>query len=108
MNAYQQTDLLLKIDVKDNEGVPLDLKGCTLFFSLFDRTKEMFEKSLGNGIEIINEATGQIEIDLRSSDLSLPSGDYTAELIVVDADKRRYVALQEQFIIQTSLSKELI
>jgi hypothetical protein len=106
VRAYQNADLLLKIDVKTEEGEPLDLKGCTLFFYIFDRTFQKLEKSLGNGIEIINEATGQIEIDLRSSDLSLPSGDYISELIVVDADGRRYVALQEVFEIKTSYSKE--
>ncbi len=106
MKAYQNTDIVLKINLLDDADLPLQLTGMALKFSFINGTKTMFTKELGAGIKTISCSEGKVEVTLTAEDLSLPSGDYVAELLVTDPDGRRFLALQEKFELKTRFSKE--
>ena len=106
MQATQHTDIILRVTLFDEYKQPLYLTGMDVCFALYDGVHLVLEKTLDNGITVTSYGEGEIEVELTSQDLSLPPGSYTAELIVTDPDGRRYLALQEQFVLRTCLTKE--
>lgn len=106
MQAYQDTDVTLRINVLDDVGQPLQLTGMALKFSFVNGTKIIFAKEIGTGIEVASCPEGKVEVTLSAEDLSLPSGEYTVELLVTDPDGRRFLALQEKFELKTRFAKE--
>lgn len=106
MKAYQNTDIVLKINLLDDADLPLQLTGMALKFSFINGTKIIFAKEIGTGIQVTSYPEGKVEATLTAEDLSLPSGEYTVELLVTDPDGRRFLALQEKFELKTRFAKE--
>ena len=69
--------------------------------------QEIFRKTIGDGITIVDAQNGLIEIDITSEDTNISPSTYKyeAELLLVDVDGNRYTAYQMKFVVYESLTK---
>lgn len=106
VEVYQRNDLLLKHQIVDDTGAPVQLAGASVIFTAQRFGNEVLRKSTPDGITIVDAAQGRIEIHLTHDDTNLPSGDYRMELLVIDADGNRHTAAQGSLRVLTSLYGE--
>ena len=60
-----------------------DLTGKTVSYRLADNGATVFQKSIGNGIEVLNEALGKIKLSILADDTeSLVHRDFTEEVYI--------------------------
>ena len=105
IRLYRSNDRVLAISAQDSGGVAIDITGASLFFyvSKSNGRQVIFEKSVGNGITVVDAVGGEIEIEITNADSDLVVGDYHYELLLVDVDGNRYTVLQGTLEITHSI-----
>lgn len=84
-------DLLLTIMGMLDNGVPIDLTGCTVVFQIkrtVDSTVLVNKATMGSGINIIDPLKGVIEVELTHTDTAPLEGKYVYELKITDTNGR--------------------
>ncbi len=107
--VYQRNDLLIPITIKDEEGNVLNIAGCSLFFVVRngDGEEPVIQKSIGNGITVIDAGQGEIEVKILNQDTDIPLRYYKCELLIIDLDGNRYTGLKEGFNVKESLTAKI-
>ena len=96
-------DRVLELTIKDSAGTATDLTGASVEFLIWDSSTSVLEV----GATLVTPAEGEIEVELTSEAMTLPTGDYRYEVVVVDIDGNRYTALQGILEITYSLGEGL-
>src|SRR5690606_10517687 len=104
---YQANDQLIRVTINE-DGAPINLKDVEVMFTVSAGSRCVFSKNIGNGIEVVDEANGVIEITITNNDTDLMPGHYKYELTITDVDGRRYTTAQDRFYIKKSYGKECV
>lgn len=79
------------------------LTGAILLFIVSAKVQIKFTKTIDNGIRIIDEQKGEIEVELTDIDNSLPANTYKYELVLIDIDDHPMTILQGDYHILPSM-----
>jgi hypothetical protein len=104
ISVYRKNDKLLRVQVKDDIGTPVNLDGASLLFVVKSAAEELIRKEIGAGITIIDAEEGQIEVDIDATDTDHWPGTYRYELLLTDCGGNRYTALKNLFVIMPSIT----
>lgn len=95
----------------DNEGVPLDLTGLTFKWGCaatrFDRSfvePKLVQKTLADGITVIDAAAGRVDVVIAGSDTTSLDGLYYHELEAFDVDSNSMVLMTGYLTILRNLA----
>ncbi|MBU9711056.1 hypothetical protein [Evansella tamaricis] len=103
IEMYQRNHRLEEYTLK-KDGAPLVLDGVILVF----KVEGVLEKTIGNGIKVLDDSAGMIEIEITAEDTDKAEGTYPTELLVQDIATRRYTVETGRFKIMKSIVKEVI
>ena len=94
-SLYSGTDHILEITVYAADGTtPLDISGAAFVWRLTDeRDTVVIEKTVGDGIEIVDGAAGRCNITLGHAETARLVGQYPHHLKMTDASGRTVVVL---------------
>ena len=102
IEVFQRTDFSWFATLKDDSGNLLNLAGASVLFLVKDR-EAFIEKTIGDGITVVDEEAGEIRIDFSSDDLNHRISKNRFELLIVDIENKRYISDQGSFVINESL-----
>jgi len=103
--VHQGVDKILPINITDDDEA-LDISGASLIFTVKNEEEEVIRKTESDGITVLDEDNGQIEISINGEDSNIAKGIYIYELLLVDASDNHYVALKGDFHIKESITKD--
>jgi hypothetical protein len=95
--VYQKNDATLRFTIKDEDNNPVDLNGATL--TLYIQTTPAIETS-GS---IVNGTGGVVDFDVTYTQLDVPSGNYPFEVLLINADSKRYTVAKGEIPVLDSL-----
>lgn len=98
INMYQRNDRIEQVTIK-LDGDPLNLNGFDVVFQV----KKVMKKTIGDGITIVDEANGIIEIEINAEDTDVDEGFYQTELLVKDILTKRYTVQTGRMTIMSSI-----
>ena len=104
--VYQKNNFKIPINVVDEEGEVFDLSGASLFFVISNNQESVIVKSNNDEISVIDEDSGQIEVDLSATDNDIAVGSYRYELLVIDVLNNRYTALKGEYNVLKSITTD--
>jgi len=83
----QGDDLVIEVTIKDEDGDRVDVSGASFRYGVAEKLGEdpIFEKTTSDGISIVDGPSGEIEIEIDSSDTETLQGFYRHELELVNS-----------------------
>lgn len=103
IEIYQRNDQYIRINITEN-GKNMLLKDVDVCFAVSDGVKCVINKTLDDGITIIDDSV--LEIHISSNDTNINSKYLRCELLLTDVDGNRYTVYQGSLNIKSSYAKE--
>lgn len=104
ITVYRKNRLVSKVAITDETGAALDLEGAALLFVA--NTSPKISKTIGTGITVTDQTTGEIEIEFTNEDTDVPSGFYKLELVVEDVEGNRLTAATGTLTVLKSIAAQ--
>jgi len=109
LRVYQKNDVELPYQLVDETGTPVRVAGLDVIFvvALSPGGTPLFERRIGEGVEVVSADQGDIKIILTHANTDLPAQLYSYEILVTDVEGHRYTAQRSWLEVKESITKEV-